>query len=116
MQFWITLLFLDFLAVAIVIVGKAADWKWKITVRHWSGDFGWLMVALTVLLATLAVLRMIPFVRGVMSLLELNGWLAKKSIQAHEGDPDKPDGTRPASSFEPPEGYGRVISTKRRRH
>src|SRR5258707_11744871 len=47
MHFWITLLFLDFLAVAIVIVGKAADWKWKISVYGWSSDFGWLMIALT---------------------------------------------------------------------
>jgi hypothetical protein len=84
MHFWITLLFLDFLAVAIVIVGKAADWKWKISVHGWSSDFGWLMIALTALLGTLAVLRMIPFVRGVTSLLELNGWLAKKSIQARD--------------------------------
>jgi hypothetical protein len=36
MHFWTTLLFLDLLAAGVVIIGKAADWRWKVTVWHWS--------------------------------------------------------------------------------
>jgi hypothetical protein len=109
MEFWITLLFLDLLAVAILIIGKAADWKWKVAALGHSTELGWVLLALSTFLGTLAVLRMVPFVRGVVSLLELNGLLAKKSVQAHEisevGD------RRPASDapFEPPAGYGKIL-------
>jgi hypothetical protein len=116
MHFWTTLLFLDLLAAGVVIIGKAADWRWKVTVWHWSHDLGWALIAITAFLITLAVLRMIPFVRGVMSLLDLNAWLAKKSIEGsqYEATPTAAGPLRPP--FEPPEGYGRVVNQKRRRH
>ena len=113
MQFWTTLLFFDLIATAIVVVGKAANWKWKISVHRWSEDFGWVMVALTVFMTTWAILRMLPFVRGVMSLLDLNGYLAKKSVQARLEE--KKAAAIPPTSFQPPEGYGRVVPHKRRR-
>jgi hypothetical protein len=112
MYFWATLLFLDLLATGIVIVGKAADWKWKITVSDWTEDFGWLMIALTTFITTWAVLRMVPFVRGVISLVDLNGMLAKKALQARLAEKSATD--LPASSFEPPEGYGQIVTNKRR--
>jgi hypothetical protein len=113
MEFWTTLLFFDLFATAIVVVGKAANWKWKISVAGWSEDFGWVMVALTVFMTTWAILRMVPFVRGVMSLLDLNGFLAKKSVQARLEE--KKASEIQTTSFQPPEGYGRVVSHKRRR-
>ena len=113
MEFWTTLLFFDLFATAVVVVGKAASWKWKISVFGWSEDFGRVMVALTVFMTTWAILRMLPFVRGVMSLLDLNGLLAKKSVQARLDE--KKAAEIQTTSFVPPEGYGRVVSHKRRR-
>ena len=64
-------------------MGKAANWKWKISIHGWSDDLGWVMVALTVFMTTWAILRMLPVCpRGDELVLELNGFLAKKSIQA----------------------------------
>lgn len=112
MYFWATLLFLDLSATGIVIVGKAADWKWKITTAHWTEDFGWLIIAFTAFLTTWAVLRMVPFVSGVISLLDLNGLLAKKALQARQAE--KSVAEIQTSSFEPPEGYGQIVAHKRR--
>jgi hypothetical protein len=113
MQFWTTLLFLDLLATGVIIVGKAADWRWKITISTWTENLGWLMIALTVFMTTWAVLRMVPFVMGVMSLLDLNGVLAKKATQARQAEASAHRGLSP-SSFQPPEGYGRIVTHKRR--
>ncbi len=109
MHFWATLLLLDLLATGIVIVGKAADWKWKITVSHWTEDFGWLIIALAAFVTTWAVLRMVPFVRGVISLLDLNGLLVKKALQARQVAKGVDE-----TSFAPPEGYGQIVTQKRR--
>lgn len=113
MYFWTTLLFFDLSATAIVIVGKAANWKWTVTIGPWSEDLAWVLVALTILMTTWAVLRMIPFVKGVMSLLDLNGWMAKKSIEARNAEKASTEFQK--TSFAPPEGYGRVVSRKRHR-
>jgi hypothetical protein len=110
MQFWITLLFLDLLAVAILIIGKGAGWKWKITVLGHSAELGWVLLGVATFFGALAVLRMVPFVRGVVSLLELNGWLAKKSVQAREqrGEVEERHVASDAP-FEPPAGYGKIL-------
>ena len=114
MQFWITLLFLDLLAVAILIIGKAAGWKWKVTVLGYSAELGWAMLGVATFIGALAVLRMVPFVRGVVSLLELNGWLAKKSVQAREQRSEVEERrAAPDAPFEPPAGYGRVLPHRR---
>jgi len=44
MYFWVVLLFTDLLAVTILIVGKAADWKLKVTVLHYTANLGWVMM------------------------------------------------------------------------
>lgn len=36
MYFWVTLLGLDLIAVTLLIVGKAASWKWKITLGRFE--------------------------------------------------------------------------------
>jgi len=113
MIFWVTLLFLDLIAVAFLVLGKAADWTWKITIigPH-SGEFGWVLIWVTVVLSALAILRMIPFVRGVMSQLELNALLAKKAIEARGRETGTPE--PPPSTFDRPEGFGRIVGPKRR--
>src|SRR6185312_4199981 len=59
MIFWITLLGLDIVAVVALIVGKAAHWKWNVTIFHSSAHLGWVMLAMAVFTSTLATLRMI---------------------------------------------------------
>lgn len=116
MIFWVTLLFLDLIAVVFLVLGKAANWTWKITIiGHHSGDFGWVLMWLTVAVSALAIFRMIPFVQGVISQLELNATLAKAAIKAREREREQ--GTAelpPPSTFERPEGFGRIVPPKRR--
>jgi hypothetical protein len=114
MYFWAVLLGLDVVAVATLIIGKASHWTWKITVLHWSADLAWTMLALATFTSALALLRMWPFVRGVMSLLELNGLLAVKTVQARELKEEKAIEETPVTPFEVPKGYGRVTSQRRK--
>jgi hypothetical protein len=112
MVFWVTLLFLDLIAVAFLVLGKAVDWKWKITIIGHSGEFGWILVWITAALSALAIFRMIPFVQGVMSQLELNATLAKMAIKAREREKEAPE--PPPSTFDRPKGFGRILPSKRR--
>jgi hypothetical protein len=115
MRFWVTLLFLDLIAAAILVLGKAADWTWKITIYgHHTGQFGWVMIGATAFFSTLAILRMIPFVRGVMSQLELNGTLARKLVESREREralTQEP----PEAPFDRPQDFGRVVGPRVRR-
>jgi hypothetical protein len=115
MEFWVTLLFLDLLAVTFLIVGKAAEWRWKVSVEGYGANIAWVLFFCTTLVGTLAVLRMVPFVRGVMSLMELNGWLVRKAIQAEETQ--AVSGSQPLSPAKPldlPEGYGKILPHRRK--
>lgn len=115
MHFWVTLLCLDLTAVFFLILGKAADWKWKVSVSGHSGNFGFVMVGIAVLVGALALLRMAPFVRGVMSLLEMNGWLVKKSVQARERNEGHSLPAAEPQDWALPEGYGRILPHKKNR-
>lgn len=115
MHFWVTLLGLDLVAVTILIIGKASSWTWKITISHWSSNLSWVMLSIAAFTGTLALLRMVPFVRGVVSLLDLNGWLALKSVQAREREQEKSGEEHPPiAPFEMPEGYGQVLPPRRK--
>jgi hypothetical protein len=114
MRFWVTLLFLDLIAAAILVVGKAADWKWQISIHGHVGQFGWVMIGATVFFSSLAILRMIPFVRGVTSQLELNGILARKVVEARDREralPQEP----PEAPFDRPQDFGRIVRPRERR-
>src|SRR3979490_1419407 len=58
MSFWVTLLFFDLLAVAFLIVGKAAECRWKVSVSGYGSNIAWVLFFCTTLVGTLAVLRM----------------------------------------------------------
>ena len=114
MTFWVTLLFLDLIAAAILVLGKAANWTWKITIHGHTGNFGWLIIGITAFFSALAILRMVPFVQGVMSQLELNGVLARKVVQAREQERIT-DQEIPEAPFDRPEDFGRIVRPKARR-
>jgi hypothetical protein len=115
MSFWVTLLFFDLIAAALLVVGKAADWKWKITIAGHTENFGWVLVGATVLLSTLAILRMVPFVKGVMSQLELNGLLARKVIEERARQQQIQQDEPLPEPFERPENFGQIVRPKARR-
>ena len=75
MHFWVVMLILDLLACILVVLGKVAAWKLvfylPLLMRHI--DLSWTYLFLTVFVGGLAALRIVPFVRGIISLLELNG-------------------------------------------
>jgi hypothetical protein len=115
MEFWVTLLFFDLLAVTFLIVGKAADWRWKVSVDGHSANLAWVLFFCTTLIGTLAVLRMLPFVRGVMSLMELNGLFVRKAVEAEEIK--AASGSQPLSSatqLNLPDGYGKILPHARK--
>ena len=115
MQFWVTLLFLDLLAVAFLIIGKAVGWQWQVTAWGYSVDVSRLLIFCATFVGTLAVLRMVPFVRGVMSLMELNGWLVRKALES-DAVPSHTDEPPPAPTpLELPRGYGKILAHPRKR-
>jgi hypothetical protein len=115
MSFWVTLLFFDLLAVTFLIVGKAAEWRWKVSVSGYGSNIAWVLFFCTTVVGTLAVLRMVPFVRGVMSLMELNGLLVRKAVQAEETKAvPESEPLSPAEPLDLPEGYGKILPHARR--
>ena len=114
MRFWVVLLFLDLIAAAILVLGKAANWTWKITIHGHVGQFGWVMIGATGLFGVLAILRMIPFVQGVMSQLELNGELARKLVQSRDRELSAPQDP-PEAPFDRPSDFGRIVRPPARR-
>jgi hypothetical protein len=111
MTFWVTLLALDFVSVAIIIIGKASEWTWVVTIGLRQFHLGWLLTSAATLCGTLAILRMVPFVRGVMSLLELNGLMARKVAEAREVRPSPALSESGVPDFKPPDGFGRIVRT-----
>ena len=112
MIFWIALLALDFLTVAGLIVGKATDWTVTVPVIRGVGptDLSWLLVAAATFFGVLALLRTIPFIKGVLSLHELNSELTEKAIKMRDSIAmEKLRKDADAEPFRKPEGYGKVV-------
>jgi hypothetical protein len=113
MIFWIVLLALDFLSVISLIVGKLSGWSIVIYLpRSWGiFDASWIFTAIFAFLASLAVLRIIPFVRGVLSLLDLNSELTKNAIKQRNKRALQEEGRAAAAApFKKPEGYGKTVT------
>lgn len=112
MRFWVTLLALDFVAVCLLIVGKAIDWRLslEIVVYHLnvSLNVGAPLMGATCFVVSLCVFRMIPFVQGVMSLLEMNGRLVEKSILERERRSAEQLELSRHQPLEPPPNYGQI--------
>jgi hypothetical protein len=111
MVFWIVLLALDFLTVVGLIVGKATDWEVTVPAIRGVGptDMSWLLIGAATFLGVLALLRTIPFVKGVLSLQELNSELTEKAIKVRDSialEQQRRDAE--AEPFKKPEGYGKV--------
>lgn len=115
MLFWVALLGLDFVAVVALIVGKALGWNLTVTLPLGLGaiDFGWLLPSVLYFSGGLALFRTIPFVRGVLSLLDLNSDMTQKAIKRRNRselmDKQAQADNRPLAL---PEGYGRVTEEK----
>lgn len=117
MLFWIALLSLDFVAVVALIAGKALDWKLVIPMpgRFEPIDLGWLLPSILYFAGSLAVFRTIPFVRGVLSLLDVNSNMTQKAIarrnRIEAADKRAQADPRPIAL---PESYGQVVEHKER--
>jgi len=113
MLFWVVLLGLDFVAVVAIIAGKALAWKLEIPLPapRQSFDFGWFLPAVLYFSSSLAVFRTIPFVKGVLSLLDLNSDMTEKAI----GRRNRTEVSAKRAKADPkpialPEGYGKVVT------
>ena len=88
MLFWVTLLVLDFIAVAFLIIGKG--FEWLLLLPLWPTDqtidlsriFNFLIFGV----GFLAVVRTFPFIRGVISLLDLNAEMTINAIKRRNKD------------------------------
>lgn len=111
MWFWIVVLALDFLTVAGLILGKALDWTLVLegTETRPARDLTPYLTGAVTFLGALAMLRTIPFVRGVLSLLELNSDLTEKAIKRRDrAEMAKFEREAKENQFLPPEGFGRI--------
>lgn len=115
MLFWIVLLALDFLTVAALIFGKATGWAISFPPVYGPEriDLSWLLAAFTAFVGSLAVLRTIPFIRGVLSLQSLNGRLTEAAIAMRDKETlaefNRNADVRP---FKTPDGFGKVVGQK----
>ncbi|MFT4091317.1 MAG: hypothetical protein QM645_11335 [Asticcacaulis sp.] len=112
MLFWVGLLALDFIAVVALIMGKAIEWKLTVPsfdLKH-QINFGWLIPVVLYFTGSLAVIRTIPFVRGVLSLLDLNSEMTEKAILRRNKQEIASRVTNTAMTL--PEGYGAVRDPK----
>lgn len=112
MLFWVALLALDFVAVVSLIAGKALDWTLVISVHENQRliNLGWFVPAIFYFSGSLAVFRTIPFVRGVISLLDVNSDMTLKAISRRNKieNAEKKKKSDPRSMILP-EGYGKVV-------
>lgn len=112
MLFWVALLSLDFVAVVALIAGKALNWSLVLPMpaNFKPFDLGWLLPAILYFSGSLAIFRTIPFVRGVLSLLDVNSDMTLKAItrrnRIENAERKAQADPRPMAL---PEGYGKVV-------
>lgn len=114
MQFWVSLLCLDFIAVFSLIAGKAIDWNLVVvTSDEFSPvDLSWFIPSVLYFSGALAVFRTIPFVKGVLSLLDLNSDMAMKAItRRNQNENAEKKAQADPREMILPEGYGRVVKS-----
>jgi hypothetical protein len=98
MLFWVALLSLDFVAV--------------VSPQHFKPfDLGWLLPAILYFSGSLAVFRTVPFVRGVLSLLDVNSDMTLKAITRR----NRIENVERRAKADPrpmalPEGYGKIVT------
>lgn len=113
MLFWIALLALDFLTAGSLIFAKAVSWTLTVTIAvlERTYDLSWLINAAIAFLGSLAICRIVPFVRGILSLLRLNSELTEKAILKRNVEEAEEKGEAASlRPFKKPEGYGRLAS------
>ncbi|RVG29767.1 hypothetical protein [Sinorhizobium meliloti] len=112
MQFWVVLLGLDFVAVVALIAGKAFGWEIEIAIPKVSKplELSWVLPTILTFSGALAVLRTIPFVKGVLSLLDLNSDMTQKAISRRNKREEEERRSRATSeTMSLPVGYGKVL-------
>lgn len=112
MIFWVALLGLDFVAVVSIIAGKALNWTLALPLSapHRPLDFGWVLPLILYFTGSLAIFRMIPFVRGVLSLLDLNGEMTEKAItRRNQVEVAEKKSNADFTPLALPDGYGEII-------
>jgi hypothetical protein len=113
MLFWVTLLGLDFVAVLSIIAGKALSWKLAIPLPapHKRLDLSWVLPTILYFAGSLAVFRTIPFVKGVLSLLDLNSDMTEKAIgRRNRLDVMEKKSIADSTPMILPDGYGKVVT------
>ena len=112
MQFWVVLLALDFIAVFSLILGKAVGWTVSVTLFDFIDpiDLSWSLCFTLYFAGGLAFLRTIPFVRGVMSLLDLNSDITTKVIKRRNKlQTEEKQSTADQKQTATPEDYGKIV-------
>jgi hypothetical protein len=114
MVFWIVLLVFDFVTVALLIIGKATNWMTSVHIHFSLGEIEVTatsgLISLTALFGAWALLRTVPFVKGVLSLQQLNTDLTEKAIVARIEAESGASRGGDVPPFRSPEGFGRVVS------
>lgn len=112
MLFWVVLLGLDFVAVVALIAGKAVNWTLVIPSQGVMPqiDLSWIIPSVLYFAGSLAIFRTIPFVRGVLSLLDMNSEMTEKAIMRRNRlELDQKKSQANPEPMKVPEGYGKII-------
>ncbi|MEN3167759.1 hypothetical protein [Gluconobacter sp. OJB] len=115
MVFWVVLLALDFIAVVALIAGKALAWKLVLPIfgtnRH--VDLGWIFPTVLYFSGSLTIFRTVPFVQGILSLLDLTSEMTQKAIKRRNKMEITERTTQKTSGkMVLPPGYGDIISSE----
>lgn len=109
-KFWISLLALDFISVIVLILGKAIDWqiKFSVTVHKATIGFAEFANALTTFFIILTCLRMIPMIKGIVSLQQLNAKMVEDAMALEIKKKNKTQ-AKTSKKYTKPKSFGRVV-------
>ncbi len=112
MTFWSVLLALDFSSVVLLIIGKATSWSLPALLigNDYSVNLDALYIACLSFVGSLALLRTIPFIRGVFSLLSLNSEMILAEIRRRNQQEAKERRSHTEQNpIKLPKGYGAIV-------
>lgn len=111
MAFWVALLLIDVASVFLLIFAKYFNWTISISINKIGYfEIGPLIFWFILFFSSLSLIRMVSFVRGIMSLLDLQVEFVRRTIKKRNSDYLYNLETQKSKNlFKAPEGWGDII-------
>lgn len=111
MIFCVSLLVLNYLAIASIIIGKSLKWELTINLLATScTDISGVYLFSFIFFGWQAILRAILFIKGVLSLLDLKVIMIRNEIEIREKDKKAKMKNARNTKISAPDNYGDMIS------